>query len=68
MKGYAVGVALVVLGLFVVAFGDRRVGAKGGIVTRTFAMHSRNAKVLKWVFGILCLWFGVALLFGGGHL
>jgi hypothetical protein len=52
----------------IILFGNRKVGNNCGIVTGTLSMPSPNAKALKWVAGILCIWFGVGLLFGGGHM
>ena len=66
--GTLVGVALIVFGLLVAIFGDRKVGAKGGKVSKAFSMPPLNAKVLKWAVALISIWFGVALLFGGGHL
>jgi hypothetical protein len=66
--GYVAGAALVILGVLIILFGDMNVGKGGGVVTRTLSMPSVNAKFLKWGAAILCVWFGAALLFGGGHL
>jgi hypothetical protein len=62
------GTALVILGVVIILFGDMKVEKNGGVVTRKFSMLPLNAKFLKWGAGILCVWFGAALLFGGGHL
>jgi hypothetical protein len=66
--GYVSGVALVILGVLIILFGDMKVGKNGGVITRTMSMPPINAKFAKWGAGILCVWFGAALLFGGGHL
>jgi len=68
--GYIVGVILVVLGLAIIAFGDKNIrqGEREGIVLRFFSMPSLHVKFVKWAVGILCIWFGIALLFGGGTL
>jgi hypothetical protein len=66
--GYLAGAALVILGLIIILFGDRKVSKNGGVITRTFSMPPLNAKVTKWGAGLLCLWIGAALIFGGGHL
>jgi hypothetical protein len=68
MIGYFAGAVLVILGSLIIVFGDRKVGKNGGAITKTFSMPPLNAKFLKWGAGILCIWFGAALLFGGGHL
>ena len=66
--GYITGAVLVILGPLIIVFGDKKVGKNGGLITRMVSMPPLNAKFLKWGAGILCLWFGAALLFGGGHL
>jgi hypothetical protein len=66
--GYVSGAALVILGILIILFGDMKVGKGGGVITRTLSMPPVNAKAAKWGAGILCVWFGAALLFGGGHL
>jgi hypothetical protein len=66
--GYIAGGVLIVLGLVIIVFGDRKVGKNGGVILRTFSMPPMNAKFAKWGLGIVCIWFGAALLFGGGHL
>jgi hypothetical protein len=66
--GYVAGAGLIILGVLIIVFGDLRVGKNGGAVTRTLSMPPLNAKFLKWGAGILCVWFGAALLFGGGYL
>jgi hypothetical protein len=67
---YAGGVAFVAFGVLIIRFGDRQVGDKGreGIITRMLAMPAWNAKVLKWVIGLLCIWFGIAVVFTRGNL
>jgi hypothetical protein len=62
------GVVLIILGPLIIVFGDRNVGKDGGDINRTFSIPTLNAKLLKWGVGILCIWFGMALLFGRGHL
>jgi uncharacterized BrkB/YihY/UPF0761 family membrane protein len=66
--GYLLGVILLVLGALVIVFGDKALNVKGGAILKTFSMPTQNAKFLKWVVGVLCIWFGAALLFGGGKL
>ena len=68
MTGQLVGIALVALGLLVAVFGDKRVDAKGGKVSKVFSMPPLNAKVLKWAVALISICFGVALVFGSGHL
>ena len=67
---YPGGAALIVLGALIIGFGDRQVGDKsrGGVITRMFSMPTLSAKVLKWVVGLLCAWFGAALIFTRGAL
>jgi hypothetical protein len=66
--GYFFGFVLVIIGLLVLVFGDRKLNVKGGAILKTFSVPSLNAKVLKWAVGIMCIWFGAALLLGGGKL
>ena len=66
--GYILGVALVVIGLLILAFGDKKLNVKGGVILKTFSAPLLNAKVTQWAAGIMCIWFGAALLFGGGKL
>jgi hypothetical protein len=65
---YVIGIALIVVGVLIIVYGDRQVGDKRreGVITRTFSMPALNAKVLKWVMGLLCVWFGVASIFTHG--
>ena len=66
---YVVGIALIALGVLIIVYGDRQVGDKrrAGVITRTFSMPAVNAKVLKWVMGLLCIWFGLAAIFTHGN-
>ena len=66
--GYLFGFVLMIIGLLILAFGDRKLKVKGGVILKIFSAPSLNAKVTKWAIGIMCIWFGVALLFGGGKL
>jgi uncharacterized membrane protein YidH (DUF202 family) len=68
LMGYVAGAVLVILGLLIIVLGDRKVGEKGDAITRAFSMPTLHVKFVKWGAGILCIWFGAALLFGGGHL
>jgi hypothetical protein len=66
---YIIGIALIALGVLIIAYGDRQVGdnRRGGVITRIFSMPTLNAKVLKWVMGLLCVGFGLAALFTHGN-
>ena len=66
--GYISGVTLVVIGLLILAFGDKKLSVKGGVVLKTFSTPSSNTKVVKWVAGVMFIWFGAALLLGDGKL
>jgi hypothetical protein len=66
--GYFFGFVLVIVGLLILAFGDKKLNVKGGVILKTFSAPSMNVKVLKWAGGIICIWFGAALIFGGGKL
>ena len=70
LVAYVGGVALIIFGVVIIRFGDRQVGDKRreGVITRTFSMPAFNAKVLKWVIGLLCIWFGIAVVFTRGNL
>lgn len=67
---YAGGIALVIFGVAIIRFGGRQVGDKRreGVITRTLSMPALNAKILKWVVGLLCVWFGLAVIFTRGNL
>ena len=60
-----VGVALIVLGLVVMAFGDKTVQAKGGIVLKMFSQPRPIVLVLKWIVGLGSAYFGYLFLIGG---
>ena len=66
--GYLIGITLVVVGLLILVFGDKKLKVKEGIVLRIFLAPSLNTKATKWSLGIICVWFGAALLLGGGKL
>ena len=70
LVAYAGGIALIIFGVVIVRFGDRRVGDKHreGVITRTFSMPALNAKVLKWGVGLLCICIGIAVVFTRGNL
>lgn len=68
MTGKLVGIALIAIGLLVAVYGDKRVDAKGGTISKAFSMPRANAKVLKWAIAIISIGLGVALLVGGGRL
>jgi hypothetical protein len=58
------GIVLIVVGISVIFFGGKLVTTNGGVVLKLLSMPRFHAVVLKWVAGLLCVWFGVALLFG----
>ena len=62
---YIVGICLVAFGLVAIIFGGKNVQDKVGSILHVFATRRLNAAVLKWAIGLLCIWFGVAFLFGG---
>jgi hypothetical protein len=66
--GYILGFVLVIVGLLILAFGDKKLNVKEGAILKVFSMPPLNAKLTKWAVGIFCIWFGVALLLGGGKL
>lgn len=66
--GYLLGVALVIIGSLILVFGDKKLKVKEGVVLKTFSAPTLNAKITKWAMGIMCIWFGAALLFSGGKL
>jgi hypothetical protein len=70
LVAYAGGIALIISGVVIIRFGDRQVGDKRreGVITRTFSMPALNVKVLKWIIGLLCIWFGTAVVFTRGNL
>jgi hypothetical protein len=62
---YYIGIAFVALGLIIIAFGDRSVQEKGGIVLKIFSRRSRSGiRLVKWAFGLVCVWFGLMILSG----
>jgi hypothetical protein len=69
--GMTLGFFLLVFGVIIIKFGDRQVGnveRKGGIVLKVFSQSPLNAKILKWVVGLLTIWFGIGLVLTRGHL
>ncbi|MBA8889893.1 hypothetical protein FHW12_004140 [Dokdonella fugitiva] len=58
------GIVLVVAGILVILFGSKWITTNGGVVLRMFAMPRLHAAFLRWAGGLLCVWFGLALLFG----
>ena len=62
---YLIGVILIIVGLVVVIYGDKRATKNGGVITKMFSMPRFNTVFLKWAVGILCVWFGLHFLFGG---
>jgi hypothetical protein len=76
--GMVLGLFLIVLGPMIIKFGDREVGdpkIKGGIILKLFSqqyvkpkVRTLNNKILKWVVGLLAIWFGLALIISRGHL
>ena len=62
---YVIGTVFVVLGLVIIAFGDRTVQEKGGIVLKIFSARPRSGiHLVKWAFGLTCIWFGLMILSG----
>jgi hypothetical protein len=66
--GITIGILLVIIALVILVFGDRSVGTKVGFILRIFSHNKSTTKLLKWVIGLLALWFGVSLIFSGGKL
>jgi uncharacterized membrane protein YidH (DUF202 family) len=66
--GYFLGCVLVIFGLLILAFGDKKLNVKEGAILKAFSLPPLNAKVTKWAVGIICIWFGVAIVLGGGKL
>jgi len=66
--GYLFGLVLVFVGLLILAFGERKLNIKGGVILKIFTAPSLQTKITKWAMGIICIWFGAALLLGGGKL
>lgn len=66
--GYVLGFILVIIGLLVLAFGDRILKVKGGVILKTFEAPSLDVKFLKWTVGLICIWLGAALVLGGNKL
>ena len=62
---YVEGGAIIVLGLVIILFGSA-IASSGGAVSRS-ALPAWLDELLKWAIGILCIWFGVALLRGHSH-
>ena len=70
LVGYVGGIASIIFGIVIIRVGDRQVGDKRreGAITRMFSMPALNAKVLKWTIGLLCVCFGIALVFTRGKI
>lgn len=75
--GIVVGLFLIVLGPIIIKFGDWEVSkgkTKGGIILKLFShqyvnpkIRTLNYKILKWVVGLMAIWFGLGLIITGGH-
>ena len=61
---YAEGGALILLGVLIIIFGSATPGT--GAPSR-FALPRWLDTLLKWAIGLLCVWFGTALLRGHSH-
>jgi len=59
------GILLIVVGLAAIVFGTKIVVPNGGVVLRLVRMPRLHVTVVKWAFGLLCIWFGASLLFSG---
>ena len=78
MVGVVEGISVIMLGLVIIKFGDREVGggeARGGIITKLFSgqyvnpkSRASNYKILKWVVGLIAIWFGLGLVLTHGRL
>ncbi|MCE5231678.1 MAG: hypothetical protein ABFC67_04495 [Mizugakiibacter sp.] len=64
IMGHVFGIVLIAVGSFVIIVGGKAIRTKGGIVSKVFSIPRFHAVVVKWAFGLLCIWFGVALLLG----
>jgi hypothetical protein len=70
--GFIVGLLVIALGMFLIAFGDKKIGkrnSKVGIVEYFVSGRYLNPKIralnlvmLKWAIGILVIGFGLAIL------
>ena len=62
------GLFLVVLGIVIIKFGERRVDnndRKGSFILKLFSMGHVRVKLIKWAIGILSIWFGLSLVLKG---
>lgn len=59
---YVIGALLIALGLCVIAFGDRAVTAKSGVLLKSMGMPRLHVSFAKWAAGLLFIWFGLAFI------
>jgi len=62
---YVEGAALILLGVLIIIFGGA--SAASAADASRFALPTWLDNLLKWSIGLLCIWFGAALLRGHSH-
>jgi hypothetical protein len=61
--GYLAGAVLILIGLFLMPFGKSSV-PRSVVLDRQLGMPAWLDRALNWAIGLMCVWFGLALLFG----
>jgi hypothetical protein len=64
---YLEGGALIVLGILIMIFGGSSSGSGSSGADSRLALPAWLDNLLKWVIGILCIWFGANLATGHSH-
>jgi hypothetical protein len=64
---YLTGGALVAIGFFFLIFGSGRPAGSRAAVAGTKTLARWLDLALQWGIGLLCLWFGGALMLGHSH-
>jgi uncharacterized membrane protein YidH (DUF202 family) len=57
------GVLLTLIGVFFIVFGNTRFGAPGESEQGGFVLPVWMDHAIKWAIGLVCVWFGVFLVF-----
>jgi hypothetical protein len=61
---FLAGTVLVVIGLFMIPLGRPNAVRSRDEAARSFALPAWIDRAVNWAMGLLCVWFGLALLFG----
>jgi hypothetical protein len=56
------GIILIILGIGIIIFGDKRPKVEGGILLKMLTMPTIHAKFVKWGAGLVAIYFGVGFM------